>query len=103
MHTKLWLENPKGKRLLVRPRRRWEYNIKLDLKGCAMLLVAWLTFTPSKMKAIRSSETLVNFYQITRRHFAEDSTLQIPFSYFISVSLALNQTSHSVLITQYTS
>ena len=30
------LEKPEGKRPLGRPRRRWEYNIKMDLRevGC---------------------------------------------------------------------
>ena len=32
MHTGFWWGNPKGKRLLGRPRRRWDDNIKLDLQ-----------------------------------------------------------------------
>jgi hypothetical protein len=32
MHTKFWSENLKDKRPLGRPRRRWEDNIRMDLK-----------------------------------------------------------------------
>ena len=32
MHTGFWWGNPEGKRLLARPRYRWEDNIKLDLQ-----------------------------------------------------------------------
>jgi hypothetical protein len=33
---KVFVGNPEGKRPLGRPRRRWEYNIKMDLQevGC---------------------------------------------------------------------
>ena len=38
MCTRFWWGKPEGKRLLGRPRRRWEYNIKMDLeevgRGC---------------------------------------------------------------------
>lgn len=30
MHTGFWQEKPVGKRVLVRPRHRWENNIKID-------------------------------------------------------------------------
>jgi hypothetical protein len=33
MYTKFWLEKPEGKRQLGRPGRRWEDNIRMDLKG----------------------------------------------------------------------
>jgi len=32
MHTVRWLEKTEEKRPLGRPRRRWEYNIKMDLR-----------------------------------------------------------------------
>jgi hypothetical protein len=32
MFTWFWLGSPEGKRPLGRPRRRWEDNIKLDLR-----------------------------------------------------------------------
>jgi hypothetical protein len=31
VRTGFWWGNPEGKRLLGRPRRRWEDNIKLDI------------------------------------------------------------------------
>ena len=33
---RVWVRKPEGKRLLWRPRRRWEDNIKMDLQevGC---------------------------------------------------------------------
>jgi hypothetical protein len=31
---------PEGKRLLGRPRHKWEYNIKIDLRGIAWVGVA---------------------------------------------------------------
>jgi hypothetical protein len=30
----IWVGNPERKRQLVRPRRRWEGNIKMDIKKC---------------------------------------------------------------------
>jgi hypothetical protein len=32
MYTKFWSQKFEGKRPLGRPRRRWEDNIKMDLK-----------------------------------------------------------------------
>jgi hypothetical protein len=32
MHTKFWSEKPEGKRKLGRPWRRWEDDIKIDLR-----------------------------------------------------------------------
>jgi len=32
VHTGFWWGNPEGKRLLGRPRHRWEDTIKLDLQ-----------------------------------------------------------------------
>jgi len=28
----IWLKNPEGKKLLARPRHKWEDNIKMDLR-----------------------------------------------------------------------
>jgi len=33
---------PEGKRPLGRPRRRWEYNIKMDLKDVECLGMEWI-------------------------------------------------------------
>jgi hypothetical protein len=33
---------PEGKRTLVRPRRRWEYNIRIDVKVIMWEVVGWM-------------------------------------------------------------
>jgi hypothetical protein len=45
---------PEGRRLLVRPRRRWEDNIKIDLRG-----VGWGTGTGSIWPRIGSGGGLL--------------------------------------------
>jgi hypothetical protein len=40
--TGFWLEDPEGKRLLGRPRRRWEYNIKMDLSEIGTNGANWI-------------------------------------------------------------
>jgi hypothetical protein len=40
--TGFWLGGPKGKRPLGRPRRRWEDNIKLDLREIRIDGFGWL-------------------------------------------------------------
>ena len=45
MCTGFWWGKPEGKRLLGRPRRRWEDNIKMDLRevgGGADWMWSWL-------------------------------------------------------------
>jgi len=42
---RVWAGNPEGKRPLLRPKRRWEDNIKMDLQemGCgAQTRLIWL-------------------------------------------------------------
>jgi hypothetical protein len=36
---RVWVGKPEGKRLIGRPRRRWEDNIKIDIKeiGCGVM------------------------------------------------------------------
>jgi len=41
MHTIIWLENLK-ERALGRPRRRWEDNIRMDLKETGWEIVGWV-------------------------------------------------------------
>jgi hypothetical protein len=33
---------PEGKRLIGRPRRKWENNIKMDLKGIELGCTGWI-------------------------------------------------------------
>jgi hypothetical protein len=42
MHTKFRLEKSEGKRPLGRPRRRWEDNIKMDLREIGLEIVDWI-------------------------------------------------------------
>ena len=39
---KVLVGKPEGKRLLVRPRRRWEYNIKMDLQEVGGSCEDWM-------------------------------------------------------------
>jgi hypothetical protein len=40
--TGFWLEGPRGKRPLGRPRRRWEDNIKMDLREIGIDWANWV-------------------------------------------------------------
>jgi hypothetical protein len=42
MHTNFLVGKPEGKRPLGRPRRRWEYNIRKDLKEVVWEGVHWI-------------------------------------------------------------
>jgi hypothetical protein len=39
---KVLVGNPEGKRPLGRPRRRWEYNIRMDLQEVGCGCVEWI-------------------------------------------------------------
>jgi hypothetical protein len=39
---RLLVGKPEGKRLLGRPKRRWIYNIKMDLLGIELSVVDWI-------------------------------------------------------------
>jgi hypothetical protein len=39
---RFWVGKPEGKRLLGRPRRRWEDNIRLDLQEVGCGCVDWI-------------------------------------------------------------
>ena len=41
MHREFWWAEPKTEKLLGRPRRRWENNIKIDLKEIKWKDVGW--------------------------------------------------------------
>ena len=42
VYTGFWLGKPEGKRPLVRPRHRWEDNIKMDLQECGCGGMDWI-------------------------------------------------------------
>jgi hypothetical protein len=41
---------PEGKRLLGRPRRRWEDNIKMDLKEIGIVGVNWIQLAQGRVQ-----------------------------------------------------
>jgi hypothetical protein len=42
------LGEPEGKKPLGRPRRRWKYNIKIDLKGVGFGVMVWVYLSEDK-------------------------------------------------------
>jgi hypothetical protein len=42
MHIGFWLGTPEGKRPIGRRRRRWEYNIKMDLREIGWCGMDWI-------------------------------------------------------------
>jgi hypothetical protein len=47
--TGFWLGGPKGKRPLGRPRRRWEDNIKMDLRETGIGGANWIPLDQDKV------------------------------------------------------
>jgi hypothetical protein len=39
---RVWVGRPDGKRLLGRPRHRWEYNIKMYIQGLGWCGMNWI-------------------------------------------------------------
>jgi hypothetical protein len=54
---KILVENPEGKRPLGRPRRRWEDNIRMDLREIAWEVVDWMRLVQDRGRW----RALVNF------------------------------------------
>jgi hypothetical protein len=58
-------------------------DLNVSVYGCGpdpsrVILPAWFTYSSAlKMVAVRCPNTLVNFYQTTRCHIAEDSIFHI--------------------------
>jgi hypothetical protein len=42
MYTLFFVGKPEGKRSLRRPRRRWEDNIRMDLREIGLEVVDWM-------------------------------------------------------------
>jgi hypothetical protein len=45
---KILVRNPKGKRCLRRPRHRWKYNIRMDLREIGWKGVVWMHLTQDR-------------------------------------------------------
>jgi hypothetical protein len=52
---------PEGKRLLGRPRRRWENNIKLDLTEIGIDGENWIQVAHDRVQWWASVNTVINF------------------------------------------
>jgi len=51
---------PEGKRPLGRPRRRWEYNIRMDLREIGWLDVDWMQMADSRDQLWVPMNTVMN-------------------------------------------
>jgi hypothetical protein len=52
---------PEGKRLLGRPRRRWGYNIKIDLRGIGWGGMDWTDLAQDRDQWRALENTVINF------------------------------------------
>jgi hypothetical protein len=53
--------NLEGKRLFGRPRRRWEYNIKIDLREIQCDDVDWVHVTQDRVRPLALVNMVMNF------------------------------------------
>jgi hypothetical protein len=60
MHIGYWWGNPEGKRPLVRPRRMWADNIKLDLREIEWDSVDWIDMAQDRDKWRALENTVLN-------------------------------------------
>jgi hypothetical protein len=58
---KILVGKPEGKRPLVRPRRRWVDNIKMDLREIGLDGVEWMDMAQDKEKWRAIVNTVLNF------------------------------------------
>jgi hypothetical protein len=58
--TEFWLGGPKVKSPLGRPRRRWEENIKLDLREIGIDGANWIQLAQDRVKWRAFVNTLMN-------------------------------------------
>jgi hypothetical protein len=63
---KILFENPEGRRLLERPRRRWEDNIKIDIKAIGWERVDWIDLAQDSDRWWALVDTLMNLWDSIR-------------------------------------
>jgi hypothetical protein len=63
---KILVENPEEKKLLGRPRRKWNYSIKVDRRGIEWDGVDWIDLTQNNdyYKALVSTEMNLEFHEM---------------------------------------
>jgi hypothetical protein len=54
------VERPEGRRLLGRPRQRWEHNIKMDLREIGLEGVYWMRLAEARDQWQASVKMAVN-------------------------------------------
>jgi hypothetical protein len=60
IYTKLWSENLKGKMSLGKPRRRWEENIRMDLREIRWKGVDWKLLALDRQQLRSLVNTAIN-------------------------------------------
>jgi hypothetical protein len=60
--TGFWLGDPKVKRPLGRPRRRWEDNIKTDLREIGIDGANWIQLAQDRVQWRASVNTMMNLW-----------------------------------------
>jgi hypothetical protein len=60
MHTGFWWESQKKTRLLRRPKRRWDDNIKMDLREIGWSDMAWIRVVQDRDKCWALVNTVMN-------------------------------------------
>jgi hypothetical protein len=53
---------PEGKRLLGRPRRRWEINIKMDLRETGIDMANWIRLAQDRVQWWAFVKTVMNLW-----------------------------------------
>jgi hypothetical protein len=61
LFTGFWLVGPKGKRPLGRPRRRWEDNIKMDLREIGSYGTNWIRLAQDRVCWQAFMSTVMNY------------------------------------------
>jgi hypothetical protein len=57
---RVFVQRPEGKRPLGRPRRRWEYNIKLDLREIGIDGANWIQLAQNRFQCQTFVNTVMN-------------------------------------------
>jgi hypothetical protein len=67
MCSKVLMGKPEGKRLLGRPRRRWEDGIRMDLREIGWGCVEWIQFAQDRDRWLALVNTVMNLWVLAPR------------------------------------